>query len=982
MIFCDLVGFTSRSEALDPDIVRELLSGYFDDARAIIGRHGGTIEKFIGDAVMAVWGVPIALENDAERAVRASLELVDAVHAFGEAHQLEGLAARVGVVTGQAVAMDSVEEGIVVGDRVNTAARIQGLAEPGTVYVDETTRAATAAAIAYRDAGEHLVKGKAEPVRVWRAERAIAGALGVNRGDSLEAELVGRDSELRLIKELFHTSTERRGARLLSIVGPAGVGKSRLAWEFYKYVDGLALNTYWHRGKCLSYGDGVAYWALAQIVRQRFGIGEQDADDAVRAKLRQGLDELISRPEERDFIEPRVAQLLGAADADLARDDLFAGWRLLFERLTETHPVVMVIDDLQWADVALLDFLDSILDWSSAHPIFILTLARPELAERRPGWGQRRNGTSIGLDPLDGASMLRLLDDLVDLPADLAEHIVNQAEGIPLYAVEIVRSLVDRGLVQADGAGPRLVGSLDDLEVPPTLTALLVARLDGLPPEERTLVRDLAVLGTSFPRAAIDAVAQPSGAQLDDLLASLVRREVLTVIGDPLSPERGQLQFAQGLMRTVVYDNLTRRERKHRHIAVADHLQIAYPDGGAEVVEVIAEHLRQALDADPGAVDAEELRGRAAESYQRSGDRAAALGAPAAAAAAYQQALDLVDDPGVHAELLLRAGETAALSGLVEEGVGLLDQATAELRALGRESEALLSVTAAARALANSGQQAAARARVEVELRALPPDASDWGSTRLLAFIGVNRVINGEMDDTTRDILDRATNLAEGLGDKRLLVDVLKGSAIRHLQLGNLVLARTLSSAALELAREVGDLERVSHLLGIKGQVLTGNDEPAEAIIEETLALGRRLGDPVVISIAMCNLTRELLRRGQWDELAKEVREHLDGTRRGTSATDGEPILHLALLAAWRGDHAEASRLVIEAERAGHRRPAGHGGGPHLRAAHRPRPGSTEPHLRHRRRAAPRRGGGRLRLAVRQHSAPVAGRRGRGVGGR
>ena len=222
--------------------------------------------------------------------------------------------------------------------------------------------------------------------------------------------------------------------------------------------------------------------------------------------------------------------------------------------------------------------------------------------------------------------MLRLLDDLVDLPADVAEHIVDQAEGIPLYAVEIVRSLVDRGLVQADGLGPRLVGSLDDLEVPATLTALLVARLDGLPPEERTLVRDLAVLGTSFPRAAIDAVAQPSGAQLDDLLASLVRREVLTVIGDPLSPERGQLQFAQGLMRTVVYDNLTRRERKHRHIAVADHLQIAYPDGGAEVAEVIADHLHQALDADPDAPDADELRGRAAEAHQRSGDRAAALG--------------------------------------------------------------------------------------------------------------------------------------------------------------------------------------------------------------------------------------------------------------------------------------------------------------------------------------------------------------------
>ena len=238
------------------------------------------------------------------------------------------------------------------------------------------------------------------------------------------------------------------------------------------------------------------------------------------------------------------------------------------------------------------------------------------------------------------------------------------------------------------------------------------------------------------------------------------------------------------------------------------------------------------------------------------------------------------------------------------------------------------------------------------------------------------------MDDTTRDILDRATNLAEGLGDKRLLVDVLKGSALRHLQLGNLVLARTLSSAALELAREVGDLERFSHLLSIHGQVLTGNDEPAEAILEETLALGRRLGDPVVVSIAMCNLTRELLRRGRWDELAKEVREHLDSARRRTSALDGEPILHLALA---RRVARRSRRGVPTRDRGrgpGHRRPAGRGGGAHLRAAHRPRPGPTEPRLRRRHRAAPRRGGGRVRLAVRQPPVPVAGGSGRGAGGR
>ena len=296
VIFCDLVGFTSRSEALDPDIVRELLSGYFDDARAIIGRHGGTIEKFIGDAVMAVWGVPIALENDAERAVRASLELVDAVHAFGEAHQLEGLAARVGR-RHRAGRRHGQRGG---GDRRRRSRQHRGphpgpgRTRHGVRRRDHPGRHRRRDRLPRRRRAPGQGQGGARPV--WRAERAIAGALGVNRGDSLEAELVGRDSELRLIKELFHTSTERRGARLVSIVGPPGVGKSRLAWEFDKYADGLALNVLWHRGQCLSYGDGVAYWALVQIVRQRFGIGEQDADDVVRAKLRQGLDELISAP--------------------------------------------------------------------------------------------------------------------------------------------------------------------------------------------------------------------------------------------------------------------------------------------------------------------------------------------------------------------------------------------------------------------------------------------------------------------------------------------------------------------------------------------------------------------------------------------------------------------------------------------------------------------------------------------------------------
>ncbi|MFL6204896.1 MAG: ATP-binding protein [Acidimicrobiales bacterium] len=906
VIFCDLVGFTSRSEELEPDIVRELLSGYFEDARAIIGRHGGTIEKFIGDAVMAVWGIPVALENDAERAVRASLELVDAVRAYGVAHHLDGLDARVGVVTGQAAAMDSVEEGIVVGDRVNTAARIQGLAEPGTVLVDATTRAATSAAISYRDAGEHLVKGKVDPVPVWQAERAIAGALGANRGGTLEAELVGRDQELRLLKDQFHASTERGNARLVSIVGPAGVGKSRLAWEFDKYSDGLATNVLWHRGQCLAYGDGVAYWALAQMVRQRFGIGEQDPPEVVRTKLHEGVERWIPRESDRSFIEPRLAPLLVAGTGELARDDLFAGWRMLFERLAEQDPVVLVIDDLQWADVGLLDFLESLLDWSASLPIFLLTMARPELADRRPGWGQRRNGTSIGLDPLDDTSMIRLLDDLIELPPAVTEQVVRQAEGVPLYGVEIVRSLIDQGLVDTTGSRAHLVGSVEHLEVPATLTALLVARLDGLPPDERALVRDLAVLGTSFPRAAIDAVAQPSDVALDDLLASLVRREVLTVLADPLSPERGQLQFAQTLMRTVVYDNLTKRERKHRHIAVAQHLQSVFPEEGAEIADVIADHLRLAHDADPDADDASTLRASAAEAYQRAAARAASVGAPATALAAYRQALELVDDPAVGADLRHRAGVEARIAGLHEDAITLLEQAVADLDALGRTGESRACISELSTALGHSGRIDESMAVLRAAVDAIEPDASDRGSVLLMSRMASVRILTG--DPTDDGLNARVISYAESEGDHRLLVRALSMEGARQMYLDNPVYAGILHAGAVDLARQQGDPELLTHALGNYGQALSGGDIKAMDVLEEDFANARRLGHVTNSVVALSNLGRTLLRWGDWDDLIKTVEPEIDALRLRSVVGSSEPIHHLAVVAAWRGAHDEAQQ--------------------------------------------------------------------------
>ena len=482
VLFCDMAGFTPLSEARDPEAVRELLSEYFDRARTIIGRYGGVVEKFIGDAVMAVWGTPVASEGDAERAVRAGLDLVAAVAELGAGAGVPGLAARAGVVTGEvAVTLGAAGEGMVAGNAVNTAARVQAAAEPGQVLVDGATQRLAGAGVGFADAGEHVLKGKAEPARLWRAIRVLSGVGGSQRVDGLEAPLIGRDAELRTVRELFHAAADRRVPRLVLISGPAGVGKSRLGWEFRKYIDGLAEQVWWHRGRCLSYGDGVAFWALAEIVRQRLGIAEEDPPEIAAGKLAAGLDRFVPDPAERAYVGARLGRLLGVqftgdGGGPLAREELFAGWRLFFERLAAEGPLVLLVEDAQYADAGLLDFLDHLVAWSRDLPIFVLVFARPELGQARPGFGTGRNRSTLTLDPLDAASMDQLVDALVPgMPAAARAKITGQAQGIPLFAVETVRALIDRDIVQPLEGVYRLVGDVGELAVPDSLHALLAA---------------------------------------------------------------------------------------------------------------------------------------------------------------------------------------------------------------------------------------------------------------------------------------------------------------------------------------------------------------------------------------------------------------------------------------------------------------------------------------------------------------------------
>ncbi|MGN6378540.1 MAG: AAA family ATPase, partial [Gaiellales bacterium] len=602
VLFADLVGFTTLSERRDSDEIRELQSRYFDTCRRLIELYGGVVEKFIGDAVMAVWGTPVATEDDAERAVRAALDLVAAVTALGDEVGVADLRARAGVLTGEAtVTIGADGEGMVAGDVVNSAARVQAAAAPGTTLVGDSTRRATEPTIVYEDAGTHELKGKTGLHRLWRAVRVVSGARGALKSEGLEAPFVGRDRELRQIKDLFHACADERRAHLVSVTGIAGIGKSRLVWEFYKYFDGLAQIIYWHRGRCLSYGEGVTYWALADMVRMRCRISEDEGSVTALEKLQAVLDEHVHDAGERSFVQPRVAHLLGLEDASsFDREELFAAWRVFFERLADQYPTVLAFEDMQWADASLLDFIEYLLEWSRQSPILVVTAARPELVERRQTWGAgKRNFTSVYLEPLPEPAMRELLAGLVPgLPDTLRAQILARAEGVPLYAMETVRMLLDRGHLVREGSVYSLTGPVEALEVPETLHALIAARLDGLTADERQVVQDGAVLGKTFTKGALEALSGIPESRLDAVLSALVRKEVLSIQADPRSPEHGQYGFLQDLTRRVAYETLARRDRRSRHLAAAAYLERTLPDDD-EVVEVLASHYLDAHTTAP-----------------------------------------------------------------------------------------------------------------------------------------------------------------------------------------------------------------------------------------------------------------------------------------------------------------------------------------------------------------------------------------------
>jgi class 3 adenylate cyclase/tetratricopeptide (TPR) repeat protein len=926
VLFCDLVGFTPLSESRDPEAVRELLSRYFETTRTVIGRYGGVVEKFIGDAVMAVWGTPTATEGDAERAVRAALELVAVVAELGAEAGAPELAVRAGVVTGEvAVTLGASHEGMVAGDAVNTAARVQAAAEPGTVLVDGPTQRLAGGGVGFADEGERTLKGKAEPQHLWRAVRLLADVGGVQRVDGLEAPLIGRNAELRTVKELFHAAAERKVPRLVMVSGPAGVGKSRLGWEFEKYVDGIVEDVWWHRGRCLSYGEGVAFWALAEMVRQRLGIAEEDPPDAAAASLADGLGQFVSDPDERPYIGVRLGRLLGVAFAGddgepLGREELFAGWRLFFERLAAVQPVVMLVEDAQYADAGLLDFLDHLIDWVRDLPVYVLGFARPELGQARPGFGTGRNRTTLTLDPLDAVSMDHLVDALVaGMPHAARAAVTAQAQGIPLFAVETVRSLIDRDIVQPIEGSYRLVGDIGKLAVPDSLHALLAARLDALDPQVRRLVADAAVLGTTFPAVAVIAVSGQHETAVSAALDELVRREVFTVSADPLSPEKGSYGFAQQMLRQVAYDTLSRRDRKARHLKVAAHLRAAFSGDGEEITDVVARHYLDALNAGPGDSDSSQIRGQAVSALIRAAERAERTGAPGRAATSYASAAELTLPGAVDGEdsvdgqpsagvLWERAAQAAAKNASLAEAIEHAARARDYHLQRGQVRAAACAQVTAGDALRRRGRLVEAREELTAALEVLRAD-TDADTVRALEQLAVVEVFAGSPD------ADRLTTEALILGQ------ALRVSAS---QLDDLLLTRGIHLISAErrpeavaylresarLATQIGDNLRIGRVLLNLADALAVTDPAAAAETAQT-ANGhlRRAGARDYLAVAVTNLASALLMLGDWDAADGAITEAMD--------SDGLADIEFVAcfrgwLAALRGDTATAETTLEE----------------------------------------------------------------------
>ena len=872
-LFCDLVGFTALSESADPEDVDRMLTRYFAMARSAIEAFGGVVEKFIGDAVVGVFGVPAAHEDDPERAVRAGLRIAEDAESLTS---LDGgpLRLRVGINTGETLVRLGVVPGsgerFLAGDAINTASRIQSVAPLMGVAVGQSTYDTTRAVFDYADLPPASLKGKSEPVTVFHAV-APRARLGTDVTRVHDGPFVGREIDLALLRGVFDKTVAATAVQLVTIVGDPGMGKSRLVAELSRHVDARPELVTWRQGRCLPYGDGITYWALSEVVKAHAGILDSDSAEAAQEKL-----EAVLPDAQRSWYRQRLLPLIGVAASSTAeREELFAAWTGFLEHVADDGPTVVVLEDLHWADEPMLDFLEHLADHAEGVPLLIVGTARPELFEHHASYGSGlRNATTISLAALTDDETSRLISGLLDavaVPAEVQAGVLERAGGNPLFVEEYTRLLQDRGLLVPAGSTWELVPGVE-VPLPSSVQALIAARIDTLSPDAKTLVADAAVVGKVFWDGALVAMSGNSPDTVTAALRELTRKQLVRSSRRSSVADQHEYAFWHVLTRDVAYSQLPRAARAAKHIAAAYWIEGSSADRLEDVADVLAFHHSTALDlarttGDVDLVAREEPLAR--QFLIVAGTRARGLD-PEAALARFRRALELTPpDSDTRAETLTLLGEAAHQAARPGEAEEALSEAVELLRAHGN-------TLALGRALSRLSDVLILRA-----------------------------------DGRWSAVSDEALWTLEQLPPGPELLDALGGQVFKEIRLGRPQEAIACADRALTLAADAG-LPPPARALGVRGSVraLLG-DAGGIADLRASIDLLTEAGRPASLAAHYSNLGGSIgLFEGHAAALAA-LREGIDVLRsRGLTTVENELGAEICWSLVETGQFREASDLA------------------------------------------------------------------------
>ena len=914
VLFCDLVGFTARSDRADPEDVKATLRPYHARLKREIEAFGGTVDKFIGDAALGVFGSPLAHEDDPERAVRTALAIRAAMAELNEADPNLRLAVRQGINTGEAVVAYGAGPQIgeaVTGDVVNTASRLQEVAPAEGIVVGEATHRATKEAFVFEPLEPVMVKGKSEPLEIWLAIRATRRSAG-ELMRSHATPFVGREQDIARLEVAYVAATSERSVQLVTITGEPGVGKSRLVAELSRRMEGRAETVTWRSGRCLPYGEGITFWALSEIVKAHAGILESDAPHEASAKL----DAVIpSREPDREWLRQRLGPLIGLEAASIAqRDEAFMAWRRFLESMATTGPAVLVFEDLHWADPALLEFLEHLLATSAGSPLLLVCTARPELRDRHPGWAEGSGALWMRLHPLSAGETVRLISAMLDrasFPPDVQALLLERAGGNPLYAEEFVRMLKDRGLLSRVGERWELVEGAD-IPFPDSIHSVIAARLDTLAPSAKAVLQDASIIGKVFWPGAVAAIGGRYEAMVQASLDEASSRGLVSEA--PASSIAGEAEFAfsHALVRDVCYGQIPRADRATKHRAAAAWIEAAVSERVEELAEVLVHHYTTALEltkAARGKEDTSDLETRAIRFLQLAGDRALGLDA-ARAEAHYARALQLAGpDHSQHPELLAKWADSSRQTGHASEATPALEQAVEGFLARGDRLAAartLGTLSSVFVMTGNSRQEDVARDAVRLLEFDLPgPDL-----VAAYARMAGVRLVQGDTGGTIAWV-DRAVSLAAELG-----VDVpARAIGFRGYARCSLGDAEGLEEmrAALALAIERGEGRDAAVLYNnlAVGVLAIEGPRGVLSVGREGIEFSERRGiNEIAMSMAAGNLD-QLIDTGEWDA-AQEQAETIAG--RAEASGDVASLLQarwaLTRLLALRGEVARAVELA------------------------------------------------------------------------